>query len=70
MEEIQSNFQRGIVYTNPLTGHLNFGYITDDTDYHEERFRINNQAENYHAAHHHLTVAISNRIKKIMHRHC
>ena len=61
---------RYLVYANPVSGNIMFGYITDDIEYHEARFRINNQVENYYAAQHHLTIVISNRIKKIMHRHC
>ncbi len=60
---------RIIVQTNPVTGTINLRYVSDDIEYHEARFKINNQMENYYAAQHHLTMVISNRIKKIMHRH-
>jgi hypothetical protein len=59
-----------IIVQNPVTGTINLRYVSDDIEYHEARFKVNNHFENYYAAQHHLTMVISNRIKKIMHRHC
>jgi hypothetical protein len=72
----QSEKNESIEFINKLNKGLNSVNISafdiyEMIDYYEgARFQINYRIGEYNHAQHHLNLVISNRIKKIMHRHC